>query len=58
MWDTVLAKEDGREKVYGMHIQQKAKNKCFPSSSECISEDEDLEDSVKGHVARKAQTSL
>ena len=48
MRDTVLAKEDGREEVYGMFIQQKAKNKCFPGSSECISEDEDLEDSVKG----------
>ena len=42
MRDTVLAKEDGREKVYGMFIQQKAKNNCFPGSSKCISEDEHI----------------
>ena len=54
MWDTVLAKEDGREEVHSMFIQQKGKNKCFPDSSEGISEDEHI-DSVEGHESPDTQ---
>ena len=48
MRDSVLAEEYGREEVYSTFIQQKKKNKCFPGGSECISDSEHIEDSVKG----------